>query len=401
MKSSTRVASGNGRENSVRRLVIVSHVVHYRYGGKLHAYGPYAREIDIWADLFPEVVIASPCREGERPPGDCVAFTRPNISILPQKETGGTTLRAKLAQFLMLPVLIWGLCRAMRSADAIHVRCPGNLGLLGVILAPLFSRYLVAKYAGQWNSHPGERRPLRLQRAILRSRWWRGVTTVYGEWPNQPDHVIPFFTSMMTSDMVKRATDVAENKKLDLPLRVLFSGALEPRKRVDSLLDAVRIALDRGVDLEVAIVGGGEQAGSLRRQVERLGLRKTVRFIGALPFEEAIAWNEWAHCLVLPSTNSEGWPKVVAEGMCFGLVCIAVAHGQIPSMLSERGILLKSGTPEEIAEALQKVARRPEAFQAMAKSASLWSRQYSLEGLRKSLQALLTTRWGVPVGCSG
>jgi hypothetical protein len=47
----------------------------------------------------------------------------------------------------------------MRSADAIHVRCPGNLG---VLLAPLFTRRLVAKYAGQWNGHHGERFALRL-----------------------------------------------------------------------------------------------------------------------------------------------------------------------------------------------------------------------------------------------
>jgi len=390
--------AGSASTKPVRRLLVVSHVPHYRYGGRLYAYGPYAREIDIWADIFPQVMIASPCRDHQQPPGDCIAFTRPNISILPQVETGGITLRAKLRQLAMLPVVVWRLCRAMRKADAIHVRCPGNLGLLGAVLAPLFSRYLVAKYAGQWNRHPGERWPVRLQRAILRSRWWHGITTVYGEWSNQPDGVIPFFTSMMTSEMVDQATRIAENKTFGRPLRVLFSGALEPRKRVDSLIDAVRIARDRGVDLEVAIVGGGERAEALRQQVERLGLERTVRFTGALPFEEAIAWNEWAHCLVLPSINSEGWPKVVAEGMCYGVVCIAVAHGQIPRMLSQRGILLESGTPEEIAEALEDVARRPEEFQAMARSASVWSRQYSLEGLRDSLRTTLGAHWAVPVG---
>jgi len=62
------------------RLLITSHVIHYRHQGRLYAYGPYAREIDQWADLFAEVEIASPCRQQE-PPGDCLPFERANISI--------------------------------------------------------------------------------------------------------------------------------------------------------------------------------------------------------------------------------------------------------------------------------------------------------------------------------
>src|SRR5205823_1367344 len=121
------------------------------------------------------------------------------------KETGGENLWAKLAQLAALPLLMFGLARAMRKADAIHVRCPGNLGLLGAVMAPLFSRYLVAKYAGQWSGYPGEARTVRLQRTILRSRWWRGPVTVYGEWPGQSPHVIPFFTSVLTEQQLARA----------------------------------------------------------------------------------------------------------------------------------------------------------------------------------------------------
>src|SRR5437868_4674272 len=153
------------------KLLIVSHVRHYDHGGKLYAWGPYTREIDIWADLFPQIVIASPVSTLP-PPKDCLPFTRSNISMIPIKETGGDDWRAKAAQVFQLPSLIWNLARAMRGMDAIHVRCPGNLGLLGVILAPLFSRFLVAKYAGQWNGYHGEPVANWLQRRLLRSFWW-------------------------------------------------------------------------------------------------------------------------------------------------------------------------------------------------------------------------------------
>lgn len=103
---SGRVSDKGG---SIYKLLIVSHVLHYQYEGQLYAYGPYAREIDIWADLFPQVIIAAPCREAP-PPGDAVAFTRSNISIAPQPESGGDALLAKAAQVAELPVLKAGGC---------------------------------------------------------------------------------------------------------------------------------------------------------------------------------------------------------------------------------------------------------------------------------------------------
>jgi glycosyltransferase involved in cell wall biosynthesis len=381
---------------SIHTLAIVSHVVHYRHAGGLAAYGPYAREIDIWADLFPQVTIAAPLRNAE-PPGDCLPFTRPNITIEPQTEAGGDTWRAKAGLAAALPSLVMGLSRTFARADAIHVRCPGNLGLLGVLLAPLFSRRLVAKYAGQWDGYAGEPWVSRLERSLLRSWWWRGPVTVYGVWPDQPEHVVPFFTSMMTSRQVDHAAVVAAGKRIGSPLRVLYSGMLERRKRVHALVAAVKMARDAGLPLEVAIVGDGPEREALHRQAGQAGVDDIVRFAGALPFERAIEWYEWADCLVLPSRHSEGWPKVIAEAMTYGVVCMAVAHGQVPAMLEHGGIVLRHGTAAEIAGTLKTIALDPEQARVYGDRASRWARQHSLEGLRAALGALLTTWWQLPV----
>lgn len=376
------------------RLLVVSSATHYDRGGTLAAYGPYAREIDIWADLFEEVVIAAPCHR-ETPPNDCVPFTRENISMMPQRQVGGDTLGAKLRLAVALPAIAVGLARAMLRADAIHVRCPGNLGLLGAVLGPLFSRRLIAKYAGQWNGYAGESLPSRFQRWVLRSSWWRGPVTVYGEWPNQPRHVIPFFTSMMTTEQVEHAAAVAATKRIGSPLRVLFAGALHPRKRVDALIDATKLLVEARVDVELVIVGDGAQRQALHERAGDLTGRGVIRFVGALPFDESLRWYEWAHCLVLPSQHTEGWPKVVAEGMSYGLVCIAVAHGHLPRMLAGRGLLLETGSPKEIAEALLTVSKEPERCRALSEAASTWACQFSLQGLRKALADLLREQWNL------
>jgi glycosyltransferase involved in cell wall biosynthesis len=383
-----------------RRLLVVSHVVHYRHDGRLHAYGPYAREIDIWADLFPQIMIAAPCRD-EVPPGDCLAFTRANIDVHQLPETGGHTAKAKVQQLVKLPALTMRLIGAMRSSDAIHVRCPGNVGLVGAVLAPLFSRRLIAKYANQWNGYAEEPWTVRAQRQVLRSRWWKGPVTVYGGVPGDPPHVVPFFTSMMTAEQVRHAADVAARRSAGQPLRVLFVGRLAASKRVDALLAALKIAAERGIDVEATIVGDGPERGRLEELAASTALRPLVRFAGAVEYDAALEWYEWGDCLVLPSRHSEGWPKVIAEAMSYGVVCVAVAHGHVGDMVKGRGVLLTSGEPSEIADALAGIARDRERHRDMAMRAAAWSSGYSLEGLRDALDELLKRTWKIPAHDSG
>lgn len=218
---------------TVRKLSVVTSVIHYRHENQLWGFGPYVRELEIWADIFPELIIAAPCRTGQ-PPGDYLPIRRSNVSIHPIAQVGGTTLWAKLGALYRLPGMLWELRKAMRAADAIHVRCPGNLGLLGAIMAPLYSKRTVTKYAGQWTGFPGESWSFKWQRAILGSRWWNGPVTVYGQWPNQPRHVIPFFSTALTEEQLDRARLAAKQKTIEAPLRLMFVGRLSSAKRVDT-----------------------------------------------------------------------------------------------------------------------------------------------------------------------
>ena len=366
--------------------------------GCLYAYGPYGREVEIWADLFPRVVIAAPLRH-ETPPDDCVALQRSNISVAPQLETGGDSLWAKVIQIVLLPLHVWKLCLAMRHADAIHVRCPGNLGVLGVLLAPLFSKRIVAKYAGQWESE----RPLplgfRLQQVILKSFWWRdGVVTVYGEWPNQPKQIVPFFTSMMTSDQVRRSIKVAAGKSLGGPTQFLYSGRLAPLKGVDLLLSALRLTIDSGVAAELTILGDGPERSHLEELSRELGLQPYVTFVGAVPYDDVMFWYERAHILVLAS-SSEGWPKVIAEAMCHGVVCIGTDTGLMPWMLHNRGRTFPEGDVGALAATMRELSNGPEQYLKLSTNAATWAQQYSLEGLRDALRTLLSQSWNIAIRC--
>jgi len=377
----------------MNKLVIVSHVIHYSWQEKIWAYGPYLKEIEIWADLFPEVVIASPLRE-EKPPDDNLFFTKKNIYIAPQIERGGDSLLDKFWQIISLDVMVITLLKVLIKADVIHVRCPGNLGLLGVILSPLLSKKRIAKYAGQWNGFEGETIANKLQRSILKSKWWNSPVTVYGDWPDQPKHVIPFFTSMMTLEQVNTAKAIANNRSFNFSnFKVLFSGRLTNVKRVDVVLQSFSSFNAIYRNSELVILGDGPLKEELIKMSKELNLENHVKFVGALPYNEALNWFKWADCLLLPSQHSEGWPKVIAEAMCYGVVCIAVDHGQVAKMLDGRGIILHQGSYEEITDALAFVQKNENWAAQIAKEASDWSSQYSLEDLKNSLASLMDSYW--------
>ncbi len=374
------------------KLLIVSHCIHYEHAGQLWSYGPYTREIDLWADLFPEVRIACPVRH-QPPPGDCVAFSRPNIALHPIAEAGGDHVAAKFGLLLHLPSMIAGLTAGMRWADAIHVRCPGNLGMLGAVMAPLFSRRIVAKYAGSWMAVPGEELSARFQRFLLRT-WFRGPVTVYGDWPNQPSHIVPFFTSLTSEAQMDRARRAVQARKLDGRVRLLFTGRLSKAKNIDCMLEAAAAAKARGADPECTVIGDGPEREALESLAVKLGIADRVHFTGGVDFDTVIEHLERSDALVLTS-QTEGWPKSAAEAMAFGLICIGSNRGYFRTMLAGRGIAVEPRDVGALTEAIVDLAANPEKYETMRGLAAEWAQQFSMEGLREAIRALLEQKWSV------
>lgn len=381
----------------IKKLLIISHVRHYSYGGNLYAYAPYAKEIDRIANLFSEILIASPCVDAF-PSSDTIKFQNKNISIAPIIETGGNSLTAKFKQFLLLPLILIGLFKYMSEADAIHVRCPGNLGLLGAIFAPFFSKYIYAKYASIWSSFPGEPLTYRFQRFILGSPLWKkGIVTVYASKLNGESQrqIVPFFTSIMTQNEMDAANVAASIKRISSPVNLLYVGRLSPDKNVMTLLEVMKILRQhQREDIFLDILGDGPEAVFLKDFVVKNDLQGVVNFYGHIKSDQLAKFYEKAHLLILVS-QSEGWPKAITEAMANGLVCIGTNRGLVSQILSEgRGFVVPPRSPELLAKKIEDVIDSADNFLLMSKKASLWSRNYTLDSLEVELRKLLLDRWG-------
>jgi glycosyltransferase involved in cell wall biosynthesis len=130
----------------------------------------------------------------------------------------------------------------------------------------------------------------------------------------------------------------------------VFVGRLVPIKRVDLLIEAVAIARTTEPRIKLAIVGDGELRDALERQAWRLGLRKTVSFLG---FREDLPAIAAGSDLALLSSENEGTPVALIEAAAAGIPAIATAAGGVKDIVSpSTGILVARNDVTALAQAL-------------------------------------------------
>jgi glycosyltransferase involved in cell wall biosynthesis len=130
------------------------------------------------------------------------------------------------------------------------------------------------------------------------------------------------------------ARQKTRGKMLNTPTQLLFVGRIDKAKGVDHLLEIANELMLRDLDYELTLVGDSPQRHEYETQVKTMQLTRQVHFTGWQPISNLRSYYEKAHLLIFPST-SEGWPKVLSEGMTYGAVPIASAVGSIPQIFAE------------------------------------------------------------------
>lgn len=140
---------------------------------------------------------------------------------------------------------------------------------------------------------------------------------------------------------------------------LLYVGRLVGVKGLDLLLDAAAIVMRQQQNLELMLVGDGEEKAQLQRQAERLGIASRTHFIGVQPHDLIPLWMNAGDVLCL-SSHKEGTPNVLLEALSCGTPVVATAVGGIPEVVrdGEVGYLVRSRNPEELATCLLQALRR-------------------------------------------
>jgi len=179
------------------KFTIITHVDHFYKNDNYYAYAPYVREMNIWGKFVDKVVIVAPVSQNETSNIN-IPYSHKNITFSKIPPISLSSIFEVLKAFLMFPVIACKIFMAMQKADHIHLRCPGNIGLIGCLVQILFPRKTkTAKYAGNWDPNAKQPMSYRFQKWLLSNTFFTKnmQVLVYGEWPDQTKNVKSFFTA--------------------------------------------------------------------------------------------------------------------------------------------------------------------------------------------------------------
>ena len=143
---------------------------------------------------------------------------------------------------------------------------------------------------------------------------------------------------------------------------MLAVGRLDPVKGFETLIDAVALLQERGIDLECRLVGSGPLDPQLRRRAEARGVASRIEFSGAQTQERIRSWMSTATLFVLPSQvaadgNRDGIPVALMEAMASGCPVVSTRVSGIPELIQddEDGLLVEQRDPVTLADAIERL----------------------------------------------
>jgi glycosyltransferase involved in cell wall biosynthesis len=368
-------------------FLIITHVPHKPKVNLFYGYAPYIREMNMWLSYVEEVKIIAPFSGEAINPID-TAYKHSNIKFEKVSAFALTTVWNCFKTLFVLPLVFIKTLLVIYQADHIHLRCPGNMGLLGAIAQIFFpKKKKTAKYAGNWD--PKAQQPLsyKLQRMILSNTFLTKnmQVLVYGNWENQTKNIKPFFTATYSENEIIKI----ENKSLNSKINIIFAGTLSVGKNPLYAIQLVEKLLNNHVEVHLEMYGEGIMRNDLESYILTNNLQGTIKLMGNQDKEILKKAYQKSNFLILPS-KSEGWPKAVAEAMFWGCVPISTSVSCVPNMLDygKRGILLKNNIEKDYLEVLN-VIKNQEIYHQMSNSAQDWSQKYTLEYFEEEIKKLI------------
>jgi glycosyltransferase involved in cell wall biosynthesis len=413
------------------KVLVVTSAPLIQLQDKTYAYAPYVDEMKVW-DKYASLSFA--CVIWKEQHGLLVSEIPFNMEkVYPLADFNLKSKRyffkAVYHSFFNAVVLM----KAMKQTDHIHLRCPGNIGLLGCFVQMLFpNKPKTAKYAGNWDPKATQPWSYRLQKWLLSNTLLTKnmKVLVYGEWPNQTKNIVPFFTASYSKKeleetqrhpepalpagrLVSGSHEINQNQHLDasltprndgkeqqvatsltprnddVPIKFIFVGALTKGKQPLLSVAVIQKLKENGHQVQLNIYGEGPERLALEQYITANDLEKPVILHGNCDKETVKKGYQTAHFLLFIS-QSEGWPKAVAEAMFWGCVPITSKVSCIPYMLAngERGALVNAHA-DEIVKVVENYLQHPEKYNHQATKAMDWSRQFTMEKFEEEIGKIL------------
>lgn len=167
--------------------------------------------------------------------------------------------------------------------------------------------------------------------------------------------------------------DYAERKNA-----VIMSARFAKQKDHGTLIKAIALLKERGVNLELTLLGGGKKSVQERcvKLSQQLGVDDCVHFLGHVSqVPELLA----QHKIAVLITHYEGMPLALVEAMAAGCAVVASRVVGVQELVAEgaTGLLVNPGDAQQLADVLQQLLLDDKRAAVLAQQA----RQYALAHL--------------------
>ncbi|AWA29793.1 glycosyl transferase [Flavobacterium magnum] len=368
------------------RFLIVSNAPLVYENGIAKAYAPYIKEMAIWHENVTETAFCCPVWPAAN--GLLVTEVPFPFRHFRLKDFNFKTPKAICYALFQVPYNVIILFRAMCWANHIHLRCPGNAGLIGALIQIFFpGKKKTAKYAGNWDTSVPKPLSYRLQQHLLANTFLTRnmAVLVYGNWAGAGKNIKPFFTASYSKKQITSFT----KEDFEGPVRFVFAGMLTPGKGVIYALKIVHALRQRGHNISLELYGEGVERAAVEKYIAEHELQEFMHVFGNQNDRVLIDAYQRSHFVILPSA-SEGWPKVIAEGMFWGCVPIATPVSCVPDMLDsgKRGLLLKMQPHTDTAN-IEALINDYRGWLVKSSEAANWSQHFTTELFAEEISKLV------------
>lgn len=369
-------------------LAIITSTPHKYKDGKYYAYGPYVREMNIWAKYADKILVIAPMASDDEIGGIHAPYDK-SIDFTQTKAFNIISFYNIIRTVILSPFICFKIYKVMRKADHIHMRCPCNMSLLGAFVQILLpSKRKTVKYAGNWDYGSNQPWTYRMQQNILKNTFLskKIKVLVYGDWKDATANMVSFISATYRNDERVSFPVKDYTKKI----KFVFTANLVTGKRPLMTIKIIELLRKNGIDAEIFMFGDGPLMNDALSYIKENNLSDYVFMKGNQDREIIKECLQNAHFSILPS-KSEGWPKAIAEGMFFGAIPISTKISCLPWMLDygKRGILIENDLNKAVDTILDYLDKGGEYLNEISESAMEWSQVYTLNKLDEEIGKLV------------
>jgi len=207
------------------------------------------------------------------------------------------------------------------------------------------------------------------------------------EFGYETDKVVVIYNGIQLGDSAKCVEEIQSDKVVKL----LYIGRLVEVKGVRKLLEAVKQLLEEDQNIELDILGDGNERLQYEKFVFENHLESQVHFRGYQLDKEVYYRNN--PIFVYPSIWQEAFGISIVEALAHGLICVASNVGGIPEIITDKqnGYLFEHDKENDLVNALKRAiaGQRNSSDTEMRKAAYARSLFFDIDNTIDMLQKVL------------